>query len=191
MIPITEEKKWTYEDYLELEDDKRYEIIGGRLLMTPSPEFNHQLISARLEFLLMKFVEEKGLGYVVHAPTDIVLDRDNVVQPDILFILKENKGIIQKRGIFGPPDIVIEIVSPSSQYRDIYKKKGLYEKFRIKEFWLVNPYMKSVEVLILNEQGFYELFSEGYMEEGESKVIKSIVLKDFEIDLKEIFREII
>jgi len=91
MTTIIEEKKWTYEDYLHLTDDKRYEILGGRLsMMTPAPEFNHQLISARLQFLIMHFVEIKGLGYVVDAPTDVVLDEENVVQPDILFISREN-----------------------------------------------------------------------------------------------------
>ncbi len=75
MTQIIEEKIWTYEDYLNLADDKTCEILGGRLsMMVPAPEFNHQLISARMQFLIMRFVEKKDLGYVVDAPTDVVLD---------------------------------------------------------------------------------------------------------------------
>ena len=96
---LTEEKKWTYNDYLNLEDEKRFEIIGGRLIMmSPAPETNHQLISARLGFSFIRFVEPNGLGYILYAPTDVILDAENVVQPDILFIAKDNKHIIKKRG---------------------------------------------------------------------------------------------
>lgn len=190
MTPILEEKRWTYEDYLHLADDKRYEILGGKLfIMTPAPEFNHQLISARLQFSIMQFVESKNLGYVVDAPTDVILDEENVVQPDILFISRENKDIIKKKGVFGPPDLVVEIVSPSTQYRDVYEKKDLYAKFKIKEYWIVNPYMKCIEVLSLNEKGVYVLFSEGYMDEGGNRTVQSRVLKDFILDLGEVFKE--
>ena len=190
MTTIIEEKRRTYEDYLHLTDDKRYEILGGRLsMMTPAPEFNHQLTSARLQFLIMHFVEIKGLGYVVDAPTDVVLDEENVVQPDILFISRENKDIIRKKGVFGPPDLVVEIVSPSTQYRDVYEKKDLYARFKVKEYWIVNPYMKCIEVLSLNEKGVYVLFSEGYVEEGENRTIKAKVLKDFIVDLGGVFKE--
>ena len=190
MTHIIEEKKWTYEDYLNLADDKRYEILGGRLsMMTPAPEFNHQRISMRLAVKFYLFVEKHGLGYLVDAPTDVVLDAENVIQPDILFISRENKDIIRKKGVFGPPDLVVEIVSPSTQYRDVYEKKDLYAKFKVKEYWIVNPYMKCIEVLSLNEKGIYILFSEGYMEEGGNRTIKSKVLKDFIIDLVEVFKE--
>ncbi len=190
MAQIIEEKRWTYEDYLHLTDDKRYEILGGRLsMMVPAPEFNHQLISARLQFLIMHFVESKVLGYVVDAPTDVVLDEENVVQPDILFISRENKDTIKKKGVFGPPDLVVEIVSPSTQYRDVYEKKDLYARFKVKEYWIVNPYMKCIEVLSLNEKGTYVLSSEGYMDEGGNRTIQSTVLKDFALDLGKVFKE--
>ena len=98
MIPIVEEKKWTYDNYLKLEDDKRYEILGGKLfMMTPAPEFNHQRISIIIATKIYSFVEKHGLGYIVSAPTDVVLDEENVVKPDILFISKENKDFIKKK----------------------------------------------------------------------------------------------
>ncbi len=190
MTQIIEEKRWTYEDYLSLADDKRYEILGGKLsMMVPAPEFSHQRISMILAVKFYLFVEKHGLGYVVDAPTDVVLDEENVVQPDILFISKENKAIIRKKGAFGPPDLVVEIVSPSTQYRDVYEKKDLYARFKVKEYWIVNPYMKCIEVLSLNEKGTYVLFSDGYMDEGGNRTVKSTVLQDFILDLGEIFKE--
>mgnify|MGYP003438912923 FL=1 len=190
MTHIMEEKIWTYEDYLNLADDKTCEILGGRLsMMVPAPEFNHQLISARMQFLIMRFVEKKDLGYVVDAPTDVVLDEVNVVQPDILFISRENRAIIKKKGVFGPPDLIVEIVSPSTQHRDVYEKKDLYATFKVKEYWIVNPYMKCIEVLSLNGKGVYTLFSEGYMDEGGHGTIKSNVLKDFIVNLEDVFKE--
>jgi len=187
---LVEEKRWTYDDYLNLEDEKRYEIIGGKLIMmSPSLETNHQFISARLEFLFMRFVESNDLGYVLDAPADVILDAENIVQPDILFIAKDNRHIIKKRGVFGTPDLVVEILSPSTQYKDVFEKKNLYERFKVKEYWIVNPYMKSIEVLSLNENGIYTLFSEGYMDEGGNRVILSKFLKDFSIDLCEVFKE--
>lgn len=185
-----EEKKWTYNDYLNLEDGNRYEILGGRLIMmTPAPEANHQFISARLEFLFMGFVETNDLGYVLDAPTDVVLDAENIVQPDILFIAKDKKHIIRKRGVFGPPDLIVEILSPSTQYKDVFEKKDLYERFKVREYGVVNPYMKSIEALSLNESGIYTLFSEGYMDEGGNRVIRSKVLEGFSMDLSEVFKE--
>ena len=190
MTHVVEEKKWTYNDYLKLEDDKRYEILGGKLfMMTPAPEFNHQRISIILAIKFYSYVEKQALGFVVSAPTDVVLDEENVVQPDILFISKENKDFIRKKGVFGPPDIVVEIVSPSTQYKDTYEKKDLYAKFGVKEYWIVNPYMKCIELFSLDEKGGYKLISEGYMDEGGNKTIKSRVLKDFVLDLGEVFKE--
>ena len=82
----------------------------------------------------------------------------------------QNKtGILSKKGIYGSPALVIEILSPSSQYRDMYEKKDLYEKLNIKEYWQVNHYMNSIEILVLNDHSVYELFSEGILEDGEKQ----------------------
>ncbi|MFO0792976.1 MAG: Uma2 family endonuclease [Candidatus Brocadiaceae bacterium] len=191
MPPIMiEQKKWTYEDYLNLDDEKRYEIMAGKLkMMTPAPGSNHQWISGKLEYLIRKFLEGKNLGYVMDAPLDVVLDAENVVQPDIVFISRQKREIIKKKGIFGSPDLLIEIISPSSQYRDTYEKKDLYAKYKVKEYWIVNPYIKGVEVLTLNEHDNYALFSEGYLEENVKRSVESMVLKGFVVDLNEVFKE--
>jgi Uma2 family endonuclease len=95
MTPVIDEKKkYTYEDYLKTPDDKRYELVEGELLMTPSPATKHQRISRELEFEILKFVKANNLGEVFDAPCDVYLDNENVVQPDIFFISKERLNII-------------------------------------------------------------------------------------------------
>src|SRR3989337_2491470 len=101
----TEKRKYTYEDYLKTPDDERYELIGGELLMTPSPVPRHQRISRKIEFMLEKFVTEKDLGEVFDAPCDVHLDNENVVQPDILFISKDRLNIIGENNIECAPDL--------------------------------------------------------------------------------------
>ncbi len=176
------EKKFTYRDYLKLEDDKRYEIIEGELLMAPAPRPYHQDVSAELFLRLRSYVKKKDLGKVYFAPVDVILDEENVVQPDILFISKVRLGIIKDRGIFGVPDLVVEVVSPSTFVRDTERKKKLYERFGVKEFWLVFPNDRVFQVWTLGDKG-YELYS--YAEE-EGR-IKSKIFKGFELDIKEVF----
>src|SRR3972149_3857829 len=95
----TEKRKFTYEDYLKTPDDVRYELIGGELLMTPSPVPRHQRISGKIVFALEKFVTENDLREVFYAPCDVHLDNENVVQPDILFISKDRLNIIGEKNI--------------------------------------------------------------------------------------------
>ena len=183
----TAEKEWTYEDYLKLNDDKRYEIIGGKLIVAPAPRPRHQRVSRNLEFAIWNYVRNKELGEVFYAPVDVVLGEKFVLQPDIVFVSKEREEIIDEdRAIFGPPDLVVEVVSPSTLGRDTLEKKDVYEKFGVKEFWLVYPEMKCVEVLVLNKEGKYEIYDEGCTGEGKRE-IKSKVIEGFEVKLEEIF----
>jgi Uma2 family endonuclease len=129
------------------------------------------------------FVKEQGAGLVLFAPTDIYLDDENVFQPDIVFISKQRRDIIKDDGIHGAPDMVIEILSPSTAYYDIKKKYKIYEKFGVKEYWIVDPEMKGVELFSLTEQGKF-LLSAGLSEQGN---VQSGILKGFEITLEEIF----
>ena len=183
MVPIVvEKKKYTYEDYLKTPKDKRYELIDGELLMTPSPIPNHQRISGKLEFVVRKFVTENNLGEVFYAPCDVYLDDENVVQPDILFISKERLDIIGDKNIQSAPDIVIEIISENSVYRDMVQKKRLYARFGVKEYWIVIPEEKEVEVYILKD-GAYQL----YKTYTKVDILESPSLKGLKIGLKEIF----
>jgi len=183
MAPIVVEKKrCTYEDYLKTPEDKRYELINGELLMTPSPIPNHQRVSGKLEFILRKFVTGNNLGEVFDAPCDVYLDNENVVQPDILFISKDRLGIIGEKNIQGPPDLLIEIISEHSVYRDMVQKKRLYARFGVKEYWIVIPEEEEIEVYILKDNTYqlYRTYRKG-------DTLESSSLKGLKIGLKEIF----
>lgn len=121
---LKDKRKYTYEDYLQTPDNERYELIEGDLLLTPSPNTIHQWISGQLGNLIRNFVNEKRLGKVFNAPLDVVPGTENVFQPDILFISRERYAIITDKNIYGAPDLVIEILSPSSAYLDLVKKNA-------------------------------------------------------------------
>jgi Uma2 family endonuclease len=133
---------------------------------------------------MWQYVKEKNRGEVLFAPIDVVLDEEHVVQPDIVFIATENLGILQKRGIFGRPDAVVEILSPSSIYEDRYKKKTLYEQFGIPEYWIVDPANRTIEIFVLKKGG-YQLSSFA----SEKGTITSTVIAGFAIELSEIMPE--
>ena len=179
---IIEKKRYTYDDYLKTPDDKRYELIEGELLMTPSPITNHQRISGRIDFELRKFVLENDCGEVFYAPYDVYFDDENVVQPDILFISKDRLNIIGDKNLQGAPDLVIEILSESNAYRDLIQKKKLYARFGVKEYWIVVPEEKTIDIHILKDKT-YQL----YKELGEFDTLESQILKGFKMELKAIF----
>ncbi len=177
-----EKKKCTYEDYLKTPEDKRHELINGELLMTPSPVPKHQRVSRKIEFILEKFVSGNKLGEVFYAPCDVYLDDENVVQPDILFISKDRLYIIGEKNIQGAPDLVVEIISENSVYRDMVQKKRLYAKLGVKEYWIVIPEEEEIEVYTL-EDNKYQLcrtYNKG-------NTLESPSLKGLKIELREIF----
>lgn len=149
-------KRWTYEDYYGLDDTQRYEVIGGNLLMAPAPDTWHQEWSRELFHIIDRHVRNRKAGKVFYAPLDVVLDETNTVQPDIVFVASANVEIIQRRAIFGSPDLLVELISPSSVQRDRYVKRQLYARFGVKEYWIGDPANKALEILTL-KKGHYEL----------------------------------
>jgi len=149
--------------------------------MAPAPDWTHQDWSRKLFRRLDKFVIEHQLGEVAYAPVDVILDSENVVQPDLLFIAKANLSILQIRGVFGAPDLLIELISPSTVRRDRYIKKELYARFGVKEYWIVDTGNKALEIWKLQNRR-YELH--GMVEEKGR--VASVVLPGFEFDLAEI-----
>jgi Uma2 family endonuclease len=181
MVPKTK-IKFTYKDYLHMPEDKRYELIEGDFFMAPSPAEHHQRISGNLYSALRKFVQEHGLGFVYYAPFDVVLSEENVLQPDILFISKGCSEIITERNVQGAPDLIIEIISEATEYHDREIKQKLYARFGVKEYWLVDPHEKTVEVMVLGEEGFENVG----IYKGEAS-LKSPILEGLPLDLKEVF----
>jgi Uma2 family endonuclease len=178
-------EKLTYSDYAAIEDDTRYELINGELIMSPAPSTFHQRANIKLAILLENFAEKHALGIILEAPTDVILDEHNTVQPDILFISKEEFSKIQENAIYGAPDLVVEIISQSTIFADRYTKKELYERTGVKEYWLVDITNKSIEVFE-NIDGKFTLFSYG----TEKGTVKSKFLAGFEVDIENIIQEI-
>jgi Uma2 family endonuclease len=131
---------------------------------------------------MLQFVEAAGLGQVFIAPIDVRLNERNIFQPDILFISKEKASLIGERMIEGPPDLVAEVLSPSSAYHDLRTKFRAYEQAGVQEYWIVDPERRSVEVFVSSGRKF-QLRQEA---EGEGKA-QSVLLQGLSIDLADIF----
>lgn len=179
----TEKKDWTYEEYYKLGNEERFEVIKGELFMVPAPDLEHQKISRKLEFKMVSYVENNDLGEIFDAPVDVIFENDVVLQPDIIFISKDRSSILQKRGVFGSPDLIVEIISKSSVKIDKHEKFKLYEKFKVKEYWLIDPANKTIEIFYLAGEK-YELSCFASEEED---IAESNVLKGFGIKIREVF----
>lgn len=173
--------KHTVQDYMELPEGGKYQLINGEIIEMPSPIPEHQDIIASLHLLMGSHVTKNKLGKVYFAPLDIFFDDENVLQPDLLFISNENKHIIKER-ISGAPDLVVEVLSPSTAYYDWEEKMEIYAKFGVKEYWIINPQKKYIEVY----KNINNVFSET-LKLYHSGTIKTDVIQSFEFELLEIF----
>lgn len=165
-----------------MSEDKRYELIDGEFFMVPSPNEYHQRISRELEYALLGYVKKNTSGFVYDAPFDVVLSDEDVVQPDIIYVSKKRKNIITKDNIQGVPDLIVEILSPQTGYRDREIKRKLYFKYGVKEFWIVDPAKQTIEVLTLSKNGYKT--ENIYPTDA---VLYSPLLKGLEIDLNLVF----
>lgn len=174
--------KFTYEDYVNTPEDKRYELLDGELIMTPAPAEIHQRISILLGWRLIQFVTENGLGRVYQAPFDVVLSNTDVVQPDLLFVSNARAHVVTAANVQGAPDLVVEILSPSTAERDRTLKRRLYARHGVSEYWIVDTEARSVAVLLLREGGF-----EVAGTYGEGDTLTSPTLAGFELRVDDIF----
>jgi Uma2 family endonuclease len=133
------------EVYHSLPEGTLAQLINNQIIMSPAPTDNHQEISGEIFSQLLQFVKRNNLGKVRIAPYDVYLNRRNAYQPDIIFIASENQHKIKESGFYGAPDLVIEILSPSSWHYDKGEKKEEYERSGVKEYWMIDPADKSAE----------------------------------------------
>ncbi len=183
MVAPNTATKFTYEDYKHTPDDTRYELIDGDLIMAPAPNLGHQGIDMDLGSALNAFVKERGLGKVFSAPCDVLLSNTDVVQPDLLFVSREREHILLGGvNVQGAPDLVVEILSPSTEGRDRTVKRALYARHGVSEYWLADPAAQTITVMLLGEGGF-----EVEAVYGMGQTLTSPTLPGFEVDLDEIF----
>ena len=145
----------TYDNYCELPNDRnRYEILDGELSVTPAPRTKHQKVLGNLHRLLANYVVANQFGTIFIAPTDVILAPTTVVQPDLIFIGNDRRGIVTERAIEGSPTLLIEILSPTTQRTDRETKAQLYAKYAVPHYWLIDPDQPTIEA--------YELAGDQY-----------------------------
>jgi Uma2 family endonuclease len=174
--------KFTVDDYMSTPEGKRYQLLDGEMILAPSPTERHQAIIGNLYWALRQFVSQRSLGRVWFAPLDVVFSNYDVAQPDILFVSNERSSIITEANIQGAPDLVIEVLSPSTARYDRGYKRTLYGRFDVREYWLVDPEAETVEVLTATEQGLIS-----YATCQRSDTLTSLLLKGLDLSLEQIF----
>ncbi len=146
--------KFTHADLLNCpEDSKRREIIDGELFVTPAPRIPHQKILLRLTSAITTYLDKHPLGDLIISPMDVIFSDFDVLQPDLLFVLNEHKEIL-KDWVRGAPDLVVEILSPTTEARDRGIKLKAYAKFGVQEYWIVDPDSRAIEIYRLAKKAY-------------------------------------
>lgn len=168
-------------DYFALPDEPRCELLYGRLAVTPAPTFRHQEVVGALHALLLAHARSAG-GRTAPAPVDVVLAPHSVVQPDLVYVGAERAAIVHD-AVDGPPDLVVEVLSPGSARRDLGEKLRLYAEAGVGEYWIVDPAARTFEFL-LNRDGAFLLRL------PEAGVYRSAAVAGLELDLEAFWREL-
>jgi len=173
-------QKWTYKEYAAIpEDGLRHEIIDGEHFVNPSPSTQHQHVSKRLQYQIYTKIELAGLGVMFNAPMDVQLSENDIVQPDLVVILNENVRKITPTKIKVAPNLVVEILSPSTSGNDQTIKKDLYERSGVTEYWVVDPFEQQVDQWILQD-GKYVLAPKAV-------ILRLTIVENVEIDLDKVW----
>ena len=178
-VSVKEFRKMMFDD----DDNYYYEIINGEMIQKSAPTPIHQRICKILLIILDRYVTEKKLGEVLQSPIDVFLDDYNKPQPDLVFVSNKKKSIITNDGIMGVPDLIVEIISPTSVIRDRIEKKNLYERMGVGEYWLIDPQYAAIEIYSIKKER-YELYSAATILEGKPK---TALFEGLTIDLSNIF----
>lgn len=181
----TARRKLTYEDYLLFpEDGLRHEILAGEHFVTNAPSRWHQKAVSNLIYFFMDLLRrEPSLGEVYAAPFEVLFSIHDVALPDLVFVSKERLGILTDKNIEGAPDLIVEVLSPRTRQTDETVKLRIYERFGVREYWLVDPQLQTVRVIRRSGLGFAspeELSAE--------QVLTTPLLPGLEIPVSQIFR---
>ena len=178
--------KLTYHDYVLFPDDgQRHELIDGEHYVTPTPRTRHQAIVVNLTGMIWNYLQDHPVGRVFTAPLDVILSNYDVVEPD-LHLSHERASEVIRDWVHGPPDLVVEIVSPGTRKRDETIKKRLYERFAVSEYWVVDPELDMIKVYRRSEER-YARVAELSLENKD--VLTTPLLPGLEMPLSPIFSE--
>jgi Uma2 family endonuclease len=168
-------------DYVALPDEPRCELLYGRFVLMTSPTVRHQRVVTRLVVFFVGFADAHD-GHAIVSPMDVRLADHSVVQPDILYVSRERLSVLHER-VRGAPDLVVEVLSPSTARRDLGEKLRLYSETGIREYWLVDPAAKTFEFLVADDDGFRLALPE-------AEVYRSPAIAELELDLGAFWRSI-
>jgi Uma2 family endonuclease len=182
VLPTTH-RRMTAEEYYRLPEGPPYsQLLDGKLVVSPTPDFFHQEIVGNIACAIREYLRRNPIGKVVIAPSDVEFDKDNVFQPDVFFIRNGRLGIIDEHGAKGAPDLVVEVVSGSTGGLDLGPKKMVYTQKGVGEYWVVLPETRSVEVY-----RFLESLAEPVAKLGADAILITRSLPGFELPLAEVF----
>ena len=181
-MEITDNTSYTYADYAKLPEGAPYQLIEGKLVMSPSPTIFHQHVILNIARAMTDHVNPKKLGIVLVSPIDVYLSDTNTFQPDIVFVAADRLDIIEEKNIRDAPNLVVEVLSPSTARYDLNAKMNVYAKHGVVEYWVVDPTNKSVDAYELNAGG-YKLIQHVQAEE----TVSSRTIKGFTISCTTIF----
>lgn len=174
-------RKLTYADYEKMPTDGfRHEIIEGEEYMTPAPSLDHQTAVVNLSRILSNHVVSRKLGRVFVAPTDVLISEHDIVEPDVLFVSESRRSILTEKNIKGAPDLVIEVLSPSTAAEDRGPKLALYDRSGVREYWIVDLGGHTLELREFGSPRRTRVYNEG-------QSFESVLLPGLTIQLAEIF----
>lgn len=182
MIAVRQqERPYTAADLAEIPDDgRRFEVVGGELVVSPSPSLRHQRASFSLTHKIEDHVARTNCCLAFAAPFDVALSEHDLLQPDLCVVLRENAGRLTRSGIDGPPDLIIEIISPASARMDRIRKSATYATFGVPEYWIVDPDAQTIVAQVLVEGQYQPI-------ESDDGQIRSRAVAGLVIDPVEIF----
>jgi len=184
LVAGPEQGRWTYAHYAALlDDERRYEVMDGVLLMSPSASPAHQNVVNWIAFYLTQHVVLTGLGRVFVAPLDVELVPNRVVQPDVFVLLSKNLGKLSANRVIGAPDLVVEVTSPGTAVYDRLNKFEAYAQAGVKEYWIAHPEMQTIEFLVLHD-GTYS--SKGVLR-GKNVLVSQIIPGLASINVEQLF----
>jgi len=177
--------KLTHDDLLKFPDDgQRHELIDGVHFVTPTPITPHQRILGNLYFLMRSHVEHHGGGAVYLSPLDVIFSKFDVVEPDLFFVSDARGRILTDTWVYGSPDLVVEILSPSTRGRDEGIKMKLYERFDVLEYWVIDPQPELIFVYRRQDQRLLQMME---LTCGRNEVLTTPLLPGLKIALAKLF----
>jgi Uma2 family endonuclease len=185
---FTQSEFWDWLEELPASDINRYELLGGRIMMTPPAKPNHSIVAVRISSALDRYRRALGSGLVLESSAGFDLPSGDTLQPDVTFISDARRGtgrLTKPKGFIGVvPDLVVEVLSPSTARRDRTEKKKVYEQCGVDEYWLVDPHRREVTIFTRDRDSF-----------GEARVLRAGVLTsrivpDLDLTVEELFAEL-